>query len=264
MSLTSTRDSFDRFFEIIRRLRAPDGCPWDREQTAESLRSSLLEEAYECVDGINQGDDHNLREELGDIYLLVTMIAYIKEQEGTFTVAEVLEDISSKLVRRHPHVFGESSASTSDEIIQQWDRIKVEVEGKRPKESALDGIPASFPPLERAYKMQRKAAKVGFDWAEKEPVFEKVREELDECAQEVKSGDANALEQELGDLLFSVVNLCRFLDVDPATALHRTNQKFVHRFHAVERGMKERDLPMDNAHLAQMDAIWNAEKDNEK
>ncbi len=264
MSLTSTTHSFDRFFEIVRRLRAPDGCPWDREQTAESLRSSLLEEAYECVDGINQADDHNLREELGDIYLLVTMIGYIKEQEGSFTVSEVLDEISEKLVRRHPHVFGESSASTSDEIIQQWDRIKVEVEGKRPKESALDGIPASFPPLERAYKIQKKAAKAGFDWTEKEPVLDKVREELDECAQELQSGDAEALEQELGDLLFSVVNLCRFLHIDPATALHQTNQKFVRRFHAVERGMKERDLPMDNAHLAEMDAIWNAAKRTEK
>jgi len=264
MSLSPTGPAFEEFFDIIRRLRAPDdGCPWDREQTARSLRSSLLEEAYECVDAIDRDDEQNLREELGDLNLLVTMIAYIKEQDDVFSVADVFNDISSKLIRRHPHVFGESSASTPDEIITQWDQIKVEVEGKRPKDSALDGVPASFPPLERAFKLQKKAAKVGFDWTEKESVFDKVREELVECVQAADAADSDALESELGDLLFSVVNVCRFLHVDPATALHRTNEKFVRRFHGVERGMKARGLPMNNEHLAEMDDLWNAEKARE-
>ncbi len=264
MSLSPANAAFDQFFGIVRRLRSPDdGCPWDREQTAESLRSSLLEETYECVDAINQRDDDNLREELGDLNLLVTMIAYIKEQDGSFGVADVFADISSKLIRRHPHVFGESSASTPDEIITQWDQIKVEVEGKRPKDSALDDVPASFPPLERAYKIQKKASKVGFDWNEKESVFEKVREELLECVQAADAADSDALENELGDLLFSVVNLCRFLHVDPAAALHRTNQKFVRRFHGVERGMKARGLEMDSSHFTDMDELWNREKASE-
>lgn len=263
----STSQKFKEFFEIIRRLRDPvDGCPWDREQTADSLKSSLLEECYEAIDAISTGDEENLKEELGDIYLLVTLIGYIKEQEDVFTVAGVIDELNNKLVRRHPHIFGgethfgASTRSDPDAIISQWEQIKVSVEGKSRKSSALDEVPKSLPPLERSYKLQKKAQKLGFDWGDVEPVRDKVIEELDECMRALEDDDKGSLEDEIGDLLFSVVNLSRFLKVDPAVALHRTNQKFYKRFGHVEREMKARGLPMDQDHLQDMDAIWNEAK----
>ncbi len=241
-----------------------DGCPWDREQTPETLKASLLEEAYESVDAIVQADDENLREELGDIYLLVTMIAYIKEQEGVFSVEDVFHEISDKLIRRHPHVFGDSDASTSEEIISQWDRIKTEVEGKPEKNSVLDTVKLSLPPLERAHKIQKKASKAGFDWEDIQPVRDKVQEELEECMAARETGNVQEIEEEIGDLLFSVVNLARFLHIDPTSALHRTNQKFIRRFKAVETEMKRRQHPMAKDKLEEMDAIWNAQKAQER
>lgn len=255
-----TAASFDRLYGIVQRLRAPDGCPWDREQSPASLRGDLIEECYECVEAINEGDPAHVREELGDVFLLATMIAYMHEQEGSFRVADALEEVCEKLIRRHPHVFGESEAATAAEVLKQWDVIKVEQEGRKPKDSILDEVSRAMPPLERAYKLQKKAAKVGFDWPDADLVWAKVHEELDEAKQAFAAHRAAELEEELGDLLFSVVNICRYVGVDPAIALHGTNGKFVQRFRHVERRMKETGQVMEKGKLDIMDEFWNEAK----
>jgi tetrapyrrole methylase family protein/MazG family protein len=263
-------ESFERFLGIVKRLRAPDGCPWDIEQTPESLRGSLIEETYECIEAINEGNAGHIREELGDLFLLACMISYMHEQAGLFPVSAVLDGISEKLVRRHPHVFGEEKVSDSAEVLRNWARIKVEQEGRKPKTSALDSVSRTLPPLERAFKLQKKAAKLGFDWSDAEGVFAKTEEELDEAraasseaARRQTPESLRALETELGDLLFSAVNLCRFLDVDPSAALQSANTKFTRRFEYVESRMKQADAPMCAATAAMMDKFWEAAKQTE-
>lgn len=263
-------EAFEGLYSVVKRLRADDGCPWDREQTPESLRGALIEETYECIEAIDAKDWPHIREELGDIYLLATMIAYMHEQEGLFTVSQVLEEITAKLIRRHPHVFGENTASTSAEVLEQWAKIKVEQEGRKPKDSLMDQVSRALPPLDRAYKLQKKAAKVGFDWPDLEGVWSKIEEELAEAKEACdihRENDSEEhrehLEEELGDLLFSVVNICRYLHVDPSVALQRTNNKFVRRFHHVEQAMKAQNLPMDKDHVPHMEQFWQEAKDEE-
>jgi tetrapyrrole methylase family protein/MazG family protein len=257
--LVETGEAFEGLYDIVRTLRSPEGCPWDREQTPATLRSALLEEAYECIEAIDDQDSAHTREELGDLFLLVSMIAYMHEQEEAFTVADVLREIGSKLVRRHPHVFSNAKVASSDEVLAQWDRIKTDIEGRNKDSSALSGVPKSLPPLERAYKMQKRAAKVGFDWTNERDVFGKVEEELGEVRERL-ADKGHALAEELGDLLFSVVNLCRFVGIDPALVLHRTNEKFTRRFSAVEDGMRERGQEMSADTMATMDELWEAAK----
>ncbi|MDR3192538.1 MAG: nucleoside triphosphate pyrophosphohydrolase [Treponema sp.] len=264
-------EAFKYLYDVIVRLRGPGGCPWDQEQSPRSLRGDLLEETYECVEAIDEKDPAHIREELGDLYLLVTMLSYMHQEEGLFTVAETLEGIGEKLIRRHPHVFGETKVKDSAEVLENWAKIKVEQEGRKPKDSALDEVPRSLPPLNRAYELQKKAAQAGFDWSAVEDVLNKVWEELGE-AEEILSetagsidGDAlgepaEALETELGDLLFSVVNLCRFLKIDPSVALQRSNVKFDKRFRHVEKAMKEQGQEMKRENLALMDRYWEEAK----
>ncbi|MFQ3546758.1 MAG: nucleoside triphosphate pyrophosphohydrolase [Termitinemataceae bacterium] len=265
--MKSTAEAFTHLYEVVQRLRSDDGCPWDREQTPESLRGALIEETYECIEAIDAKDTSHVKEELGDIFLLATMISYMYEQVTAFTVTEVLEEISNKLIRRHPHVFGDSEAATSAEVLEQWARIKVEQEGRRPKDSIMDQVSRALPPLDRAYKLQKKAAKVGFDWPDVTGVWEKIEEELaearDACLfhqKEETQENREHLEEELGDLLFSVVNICRYLHVDPSVALQRTNTKFVERFKQVEQNMKAHNLPMDSDHIDQMERFWQESK----
>ncbi len=263
---SETAASFERLFSIIQRLRAPDGCPWDREQSPRTLRSSLLEEAWECISAIDNGDDANMEEELGDLYLLVTMMAWMKEQEGSFSVSSTLAHISDKLIRRHPHVFGTSAAKSVGEVLAQWDAIKAHEKASRGEPapvSALDRVPASLPPLERSLQLQKKAAKVGFDWSEPAPVWEKIDEELRELREALAGPDERKVEEEVGDLLFSVVNLARLLKVSPETALHRTNAKFDRRFREVEKRCAARGLTPAEAGLALMDSLWNDVKSQE-
>jgi len=270
MSEPST--DFTRLLSIVQRLRAPDGCPWDRQQSPATLRAALIEEAWECISAIDAGDDPNMEEELGDLYLLVTMMSWMKEEQGAFTVSSVLSQISEKLVRRHPHVFGTAAADNAEQVLVQWDAIKAQEKAHKasrdagsaaPHPSSLDGVPASFPPLERANKLQKKAAKVGFDWPGPEPVWEKIDEELKELRQAIGSGQGEQVEAELGDLLFSVVNLARLLHVDPTLALHRTNVKFDRRFREVERRLAARGTTPRDAGLQAMDALWNQVKAEE-
>ncbi len=278
---TGAAAAFGRLYSIVARLRAPDGCPWDREQTPPSLRGSVVEEAYELVEAIDEADPPHVAEEAGDLFLLATMICYMHEQKGAFSVADSLRGIGDKLVRRHPHVFGEAIAETPDAVLKQWDEIKEKLEGRRKKDSVLDAVSRALPPLERAYKLQKKAAKVGFDWARAGDVWAKLREELAESEQacealaagggaaeaaEAAEGTAGraALEEELGDLLFSVVNISRFLHVDPAIALHSANEKFSRRFRRVEKRMAESGKEMSAENMGLMDGLWNEAKSAER
>jgi len=258
------RDSFARLLSIVRRLRGPNGCAWDREQSPATLRASLVEEAWEAVSAIDAGDDANLREELGDLYLLVTMIAAMLEERASGTVSDVLEGIADKLVRRHPHVFAEATVDSVPGILAQWDRIKRDERGGAARDSVLDGIPGSLPQLERSAELQKRAARVGFDWPSVEPVWEKLAEEVRELREASASGSAFRVEEELGDLLFTVANLARFLHVDPSLALHRANDKFARRFHEIERRLAARGLGAAGAGLAVMDEIWNQLRDEER
>ncbi|MDR2661951.1 MAG: nucleoside triphosphate pyrophosphohydrolase [Treponema sp.] len=299
--------AFKELCGIVERLRGEGGCPWDREQSPHTLRGDLIEETYECVEAIDEQDPAHIREELGDLFLLVTMISYMHEQRGLFSVADVLAGISAKLIRRHPHVFGPSvpglspaetgssasaltsaevgtsaSGLTSAEVLRNWARIKVEQEGRRPKDSVLDEVSRSLPPLDRAWKLQKKAAKKGFDWPDVKGVFDKLQEEtgeVKEAAEALKAAKAvkaaaspaegrdtgkpdvtEKLEEELGDLLFSAVNLCRFFKVEPSVALQRANAKFTKRFKYVETKMKKEGLSMEAANLALMDRYWTEAK----
>ena len=247
-------NAFKALYDIVTRLRGPGGCPWDREQTPASLRGDLIEETYECIEAINEQDPAHIQEELGDLFLLATMLSYMHEEKAVFSVADALQTVSEKLVRRHPHVFGETKVKDSAEVMDNWRKIKVEQEGRKPKDSALDEVSSGLPPLDRAWKLQKKAAKAGFDWPNVEGVIEKIREELDEVIQ------AEDVEEELGDLLFSVVNLCRYLKVEPSVALHRTNGKFIHRFKHVEKKMRETGQEMKQENLGVMDQYWNEAK----
>lgn len=276
-------EAFGRLYSIIATLRSPGGCPWDREQTPRSLRGSIVEETYELIDAIDAGDAPHVREEAGDLYLLATMVAYMHEESGAFAVADALDAISAKLVRRHPHVFADAEASTPDAVVRQWNEIKEKVEGRRRKDSLLDEVPRALPPLERAYKVQKKAAKAGFDWARSADVWAKAREELGEAeeicealAEEIGADEAGGerpeaareagrarLEEELGDLLFSAVNLSRFLGVDPGLALNGAVEKFSRRFRHVERRMAESGKALAAENMELMDSFWNEAKAEE-
>lgn len=264
-------EAFNRLHETIRRLRAPGGCPWDREQTPETLRETLIEEAYETVEAITEGDTDHVCEELGDVFLNAVMLSYMYEQLDSFTVTDVLETVSDKLIRRHPHVFGETDGyagpgsgketDTPEKVLNQWDEIKQKVEGRKGS-SALDGVSMGLPSLERAKKLQKRASKCGFDWEHSDDVWPKVDEELAELREAAAGGNPERIEEELGDVLFSLVNIARHLKVDPGVALTRTNAKFVKRFTHVESSMKEAGLPMDKGHLADMDRFWNELRDS--
>jgi tetrapyrrole methylase family protein / MazG family protein len=264
---TQPAASFLRLYDIIETLRGADGCAWDREQTTSSLRDSLIEECYECVEAISDSSTAGTREELGDVFLIATMMSYIEQQSGNFTVSDVLEEISDKLVRRHPHVFGESDATTPDEIITQWNEIKATEKknaGKTKRTSILDRISRAAPPLRYAWEMQKKAAKTGFDWPDRSGIIDKIHEELGELsdAREISDSEERhrAVEEEIGDLLFTVVNLARADGIEPDIALHRANTKFSRRFRAVEHGMAERSLEMRAEHLETMESLWEKAK----
>jgi len=254
---------FSRLCEIIRTLRAPGGCPWDQEQTPRSLRGSLIEETYESIDAIDSGAVDHVREELGDLLMLVVFLAVMYEETGAFSVADVLSGVNDKLVRRHPHVFADATADTPDQVVRQWDRIKSEEEGKPSKDLYLDSVGDTLPALERSYAIQKAAAKVGFDWPDLDGVIAKLNEEVREVRHEIdQAATDDRIESELGDLLFSAVNIARYLNVDPSIALHKTNQKFKLRFGRVELELRNRGRTLDEAGLEEMDDIWNRMRDS--
>ncbi|MEI7912731.1 MAG: nucleoside triphosphate pyrophosphohydrolase [Verrucomicrobiota bacterium] len=248
-----------RLRAIMHRLRAPGGCPWDAEQSHASLIPNLIEEAYETVDTIQRGDFAHLREELGDLLLQVVFHSELAEEAGHFNLDDVAREISDKLIRRHPHVFGQSDAASSDAVLQQWDQIKREEKGAS-EQPYLHGIGHGLPALLRAAKLQKKAAKVGFDWPEESGVLAKIREELDELQHAIAAGDPAAIVEETGDLLFSIVNLTRFRRFDPELVMFGANAKFEQRFGVMEQLLQSAGLALEAASLEQMEAAWQQAK----
>ena len=252
-------NNFRRLCDIVAKLRAPDGCPWDREQTNETLLPGLIEEAYEVAGAVHARDDQNLREELGDLILLAVMHSQIAEENGRFSIAEVLEEVTAKLIRRHPHVFGESGVHDTDGVVKQWEAIK-RAEKNAAGVHYFSDLPAALPALMRAQKAQKKAARVNFDWTEISDVVAKVDEELAEAKEAIASGDARAIADEIGDLLFAVVNLARQSKLDAETALQTATDKFVSRFGGVEDELRARGKKLGEVGLEELDEIWNAMK----
>jgi len=248
-----------RLRAIMHRLRAPGGCPWDAEQTHASLVPNLIEETYETVDTIQRGDLDHLKEELGDVLLQVFFHSELAEEAGHFNLDDVARGIGDKLVRRHPHVFAQSNAATTDAVLEQWDAIKRTEKGAGDP-MFLHGVGQGLPALLRAAKLQKKAAKVGFDWPDEAGVLAKLREELAELQEAVASGDAAAVDEELGDLLFSAVNLARFRKSDPEVLMVAANTKFECSFAAMESALQQRGLDLASATLAQMEAAWQNAK----
>ncbi len=245
------------------RLRAEDGCPWDREQTMESLRTYIVEEAYELVDAISTGETPDIVEEAGDLLLQVVFLARIGEEEGTFSIGDVIQGLVDKMTRRHPHVFSDWSAETSGQVLRKWEEIKgLEKKGKKKDTSLLAGVPEGLPPLAKAARIQSKAAHVGFDWekGDLDPIYDKIEEELSEVRDAVGEGDIDLLEEEIGDLIFAAVNLARHLDVNPDSALGKANKKFTERFRIVESMVRETGRPWDSFSLGALDGLWEEAK----
>ncbi|AIN92865.1 nucleoside triphosphate pyrophosphohydrolase [Treponema putidum] len=271
-------ESFEALFAVIKRLRGPGGCPWDIAQDPMSMRRPLLEEAYEAADAIEehhslgQNAEH-VKEELGDILLNVLMISYMYEQEGLFSTADIMKNLTEKLIRRHPHVFGKTEgyegpesdkkASTPESVLNQWENIKEKIERPKPV-SILDSIPKNFPPMLRALKISKKAAKSGFEWTEIGGLIEKMEEETAEFAEAVKSGSESAMEDEIGDVFLVAVNAARFLKIDPEMALMHANKKFERRFRFVEAEMKKNGLELLPENWEKMEEFWNKAKLKEK
>ena len=255
--------AFLRLSAVIAALRAPDGCPWDREQTSYSLAPNFLEEAHELIDAIESGETKDIIEEAGDVILHALMQAQLFEEQGKFDSADVLNAESDKLVRRHPHVFGTLHVKDSEEVMKNWEAIKKE-EKSAERKSVLDGLSNTLPALAAAAEIQRKAAKQNFDWTEIEPVFDKCEEEFRELREARSENDKNHIEEEFGDLLFALVNLSRFMDVNAEQALRRANRKFIARFKKMEDLLQEDGLAMRDQDLPTLDSYWEKVKSLEK
>jgi tetrapyrrole methylase family protein/MazG family protein len=250
--------SFESFAEIIAHLRAPDGCPWDREQTHKSLRTHLLEESYETLSAIDAGDFDAMREEFGDLLLQIVLNAQISSEAKEFTITKVIKSIYDKIIRRHPHVFGDVKLEGVSGVLQNWEKLKERERGqKKDGKGLLDGVPAALPALTQAQEYQDRAARVGFDWPEIKGVLDKVREEIDEIE---KAENIEEVTSELGDLFFALVNLARWRKVDAESALRETNLRFKTRFASVEQGAKNQGRTLSDMRLEEMDALWNEAK----
>lgn len=267
---------FERLVAVQARLRAPNGCPWDREQTHQSLRTYLIEEAYEVLEALESGDDAKFAEEMGDLLLQIVFHSQIAREEGRFTVAEVIREIHDKMIRRHPHVFGKTRAKDSAEVLRNWEQIKAEErcsgDNKRdsktsesaPKEvSLLDGVSRALPATLEGFQLTRKASRIGFDWEDASGVLEKMQEETEELKKALAEQDHLRIEEEIGDLLFAAVNLSRFLKIDPEIALKKANAKFSRRFRAMERLARENGCEFKDLPRAEMEALWGAAKKTE-
>ncbi|MEX1274922.1 MAG: nucleoside triphosphate pyrophosphohydrolase [Bacteroidota bacterium] len=254
MKERKTDKLFSEYMAVVRRLRKE--CPWDREQTHQSIRQSLIEEAYEVVEAIDENDLGELKKELGDLLLHVALHAVMAEEKKAFDMDAVLQSSMEKLIRRHPHVFGGIAVGNAREVKVNWEKIKMS-EGRN---SLMEGVPKELPSLLRAHRLQEKASKVGFDWKEKGPVWEKVREEIDELQQAEHNGRVDETEEEFGDLLFALVNYSRFLNINPENALRRSTEKFIRRFRALEQELVGRGKRVEDSTPEEMDELWNAGK----
>ncbi|MCK5740345.1 nucleoside triphosphate pyrophosphohydrolase [bacterium] len=251
---------FQRLVKIMEQLRGPNGCPWDKKQDHASMRQYLIEEAFEVLEALDDGDDKELCLELGDLLLQVVFHAQMASETGRFDIWDVANGINEKLIRRHPHIFGDVTVTSAEEVVVNWEKIKM-LEGKK---SVVDGVPLALPALLRAFRVQKKASKIGFDWDEIEPVWEKVKEEEAELLEAVRQADPAKIEEEFGDLLFSLVNVSRFLKVNPEDALRATTNKFIRRFQFIEKTLAEQNKSPEDCSLEEMDAIWDVVKATEK
>ena len=258
-----------KLVDLVARLRGDGGCPWDREQTRESLKPMLIEEAYEVLDALDGSDAMELKGELGDLLFQVVFHAQIARENGEFDLADVIDRLHEKMIRRHPHVFGNADLRTAEDVLKNWEDIKADERGvlsvSRPEsgKSLLDGIPTKLPALHEAYQMTAKAARVGFDWPDLDGILQKLQEEAAELTAAGRNDDRRQVADEVGDLLFVAVNVARFLGIDPETALRRSNRKFNRRFRYMESKIKEQGRELREATLAELDALWNEAKGQE-
>jgi MazG family protein len=258
-----SKRSFDELVALMTRLRAPGGCPWDRKQTLPDLKPYVIEEAYEVVDAIDQNDRRALAEELGDLLLQAVFIAEITREEGGLDIHDSVTAIHDKLVRRHPHVFGDVVANDAETVLTNWEKLKQD-ERKAENKSVLSGVPQSMPALLKASRLTEKAARVGFDWRRTEDVFDKIDEELAELREAVANGDQDDIHEEIGDLLFTIANIARKVNVNPEEALQSTNRKFMRRFESMETNVRERGQNLDQLELEEMDRLWDEAKAAER
>jgi MazG family protein len=254
MEKRMTGEKFENLMEVMRRLRKE--CPWDKEQTHDSIKAALLEETYEAIEAIDMKDYKELKTELGDILLHIVFHSAIAEETSTFTVDEVIDSITEKMIRRHPHVFADVKVNGTKDILRNWEEIKL----KEGRDSVLEGVPKNLPGLARAYRLQEKAAKVGFDWEKKEDVWKKVIEEIEEMHAMERAGNTVELEKEMGDVFFALINYARFIGVHPENALRLTNEKFIARFSYIENKLKEAGKSVSDSNLAEMDKYWEESK----
>ena len=260
--LTDLR-SFDTLVAIMDRLRAPDGCPWDREQTVDTLRKYFMEETYEALEAADQKDYPHLAEELGDVLLEVVFMAKVCEQDDRFKIGDAIESINRKLIRRHPHIFGDAVAADADAVLRQWHMIKLQEKGPKTVKSSLEGIPSSLPALLKAFRLSERVSKVGFDWRNLSEVMDKYQEEWGEFQEALASKDEKSIVHELGDLLLTLVNVGRFLNICAEDALREANERFVRRFSKVEDELKSQGTEIHDAGLDKMEAVWQKVKEEE-
>jgi len=255
---------FEKLIKIVKTLRSENGCPWDREQNLYSIKNLFMEEAFELIDALDKKDIPNVREELGDVLFHMVFHAEMAESEGYFTLDDAIREVSEKLVRRHPHVFGTENVENSAEVIVNWDKIKLEEKQHKQKDSILDDIPNAYPSVLKAFKIQEKARKSGFDWKNADDCMEKVREEYMEFQDAVDEGSQKEIEHELGDMFFALINISRFLKVNPDEALRKANDRFSSRFRYIEKTLKEQGKTCKESTLEEMDALWDEAKIKEK
>jgi XTP/dITP diphosphohydrolase len=253
-SRTAQLQAFERLLDIMDELR--EKCPWDRKQTFETLRHLTIEETYELGDAILDNDLEEIKKELGDLLLHIVFYSKIGSEKKAFDIADVANQISDKLIHRHPHIYGETDVEDADQVVKNWEDIKL----KEGKKSVLEGVPKSLPALVKAYRIQDKVSGVGFDWDQKEAVLEKVKEELDELRTEIDAGDSKKMEAELGDVMFSLVNYARFLKVNPENALERTNKKFIKRFNYIEEKANKSQRKVSELSIEEMEILWQEAK----
>ena len=265
-NMNDTHTNIEKLVALVAQLRGENGCPWDREQTRETLKPMLIEEAFETLDALDSDDPADLKEELGDLLFQIVFHAQIAREKGEFDLGDVIDRSHEKMTRRHPHIFGAADLKTSEDVLKNWEDIKASEKGitspSRPdsERSLLDGIPKKIPALYRAYQMTAKAARVGFDWQRLEDILDKLGEETSELKEAVSREDREQIADEMGDLLFVAVNIARTLDVDPETALERSNRKFERRFRFMETAVKRQGRELKDASPAEMDALWNEAK----
>jgi len=269
MARGAAGDWFEKLVGVMARLRGPGGCPWDREQTHATLRTYLIEEAYEVLDALDGADDVKFAEELGDLLLQIVFHAEMAEEEGRFGIVDVIREIYEKMIRRHPHVFGEKQARDAAEVLRNWEIIKKEermakgVVEEEKAESVLDGVPRSLPGLLEGYQLTRKAARIGFDWENVEGIFEKLQEETEELRQVLEKRGSKEIEGEVGDILFAAMNLARFLKIDPEIAMKKASGKFAGRFREMERVARDRGTTLGEVERGRMEELWEEAKKGE-